>query len=264
MYFKLALVFATFGMVHGFATTIANLEDCTENSLAYYQATYSLGNGKGCKIGELGYSKFYFEELAASLSAPDSGNITANDLIIVPNFGNNSFSILPSNLNEFNRIVTVAERYLISYFVDPPPIIAGDELTLDPPVGNIYATKFGCTEEDFSPGAVSIEARLLQVGRAGYGESTFSCGSTPFNPYVLKTNGTDPNFGFVSDSITFAQPVSKLYIRMVLDFEPGEISGFEGILNPIPTTTTVPEPAVNAMMAAGLGVIGWMARRKRS
>jgi hypothetical protein len=254
-------VLAAFGLIGPslLATTINSLPDCQEDTLASYTATYSLGNGRGCKIGNLGFSKFYFEEFAATAGAPDTLNIEASDLIIRPNAATNSFSILPSTLSLFNRVITAPERYYISYFVDPPPIIAGDELTLDPPVGNVFAAKWGCTDSDFAPGANNIEDTLLTVGRPGYSASTFSCGPSGAAPYLLKADGTSPSFANVTDSIVFTSPVATINVRLVLDFEPGTIEGFEGILNPV--ETTIPEPAANAMIGGGLLALGLLGQR---
>ncbi len=243
-----------------FGSTVGELPACATNTLAYYQSTYSLGNGAGCKVGSLGYSKFYFEELAATNGALDTLNITASDLMIVPVAATNSFNILPVDLSDFNRAISIPERYLIRYFVDPPPIIAGDELTLDPPVGSIYATKWGCTDSDFTVSPTSIENKLLQTGLANYSASTFACGPNSTTPYILKTDGVAATQPGVSDFVLFNTPASTLSVRLVLDFQPGTITRFDGILNPV--ETTIPEPGANLMIAGGLTLFGLVARKR--
>ncbi len=243
-----------------FAGSISDLPACGQDTLTNYQSNYSPTLGGACNIGNLTYSKFFFTELKVTPSSSLTGSITADDLIIVPVQSTNSFNILPSDLSFFNRVITVPERYLITYNVDPPPIIAGDRLDLDPPVGSIYGTKWGCIDSDFTP-SIPISTALQNAGGpSGYSDSTFSCGPSATKPYILKTNGTSSTFEFVSASIVFDEPAAVLNIRLVLDFLPGTISGFEGIQQPV--ATTIPEPSTFAL--AGLVLAGVALKRFRA
>jgi len=245
-----------------FGSTInASLPSCTSGSLQSYVDNFGIGAGGACTIGTLTYSKFFFKELKVTTASSLTNNITASSLNIDPVSALNSFNILPVSLSSFNRTIINSERYFISYNVDPPPIIAGDELFLDPPFGSIYGTKWGCTDSDFSP-SNPVEKVLQDVGgRPGYSASTFSCGVNPVKaPYILKTDGTSPTFDNVIARITFPEPVAILNIRLVLDFEPGTITGFDGIQ--VPVSTTIPEPASGLLIAAGLAAVAVSSRKK--
>ncbi len=258
---SLALILAVSAPVFG--TTINNsLPACVKASLADYATNFGTPDGGACTIGSLTYSQFFFRELKVTSVSALTFNILASDLLIDPVSLTNSFNIVPVDTSDFNRTITVAERYLITYNVDPPPIIAGDELSLDPPVGSIYATKWGCTDSNFSPQLSTTETILQNVGgRAGYTASTFKCGSTPqTDPYILKTDGDPLTPPTTIASITFPQSAAIINVRLVLDFEPGTITGFDAIQSPI--STTIPEPATNVMIAAGLLGFGLFSRSR--
>lgn len=261
MKLKLISGLVLLGATSIFATPIQSVPACVEASLASYVANFGNSNQGFCQIGALAFSNFYFDEIKVTSNSVDTGLLTAADFRIVPVAARNSFDIIPYDVNKINGTVVTPQRYLISWYADPPPIIAGDELFLDPPTGKVYGTKWGCLDSSFGPSS-SVEDRLLAVGgRSGYDDNTFTCRNGQ-KPYVLKTDG-DPNTAIgVQDSISFPDPGFSLDIRLVLDFEPGEIRGFDGIQ--VPVSTTIPEPAANVMIAGGLTLIVLVGRRRFS
>ena len=261
MHLKLSFALFMIGSAQVFAATLNNpLPACVTDTLKNYAINYGTPDGGACTIGNLAYSRFFFSELKVTSSSALTFSILAENLILDPVSATNSFNIAPVNTSLFNRTITIAERYLITYNIDPPPIIAGDELSLDPPVGTVYATKWGCVDSDFSPQSSSTETILQNVGgRAGYTAGTFKCGSSPqTDPYILKTDGDPSTSPTTIASITFPQSAAIVNVRLVLDFEPGTITGFDAIQSPV--ATTIPEPTTNIMIDAGLIGFGLLSR----
>lgn len=256
-------IFISFALLtcNSFADTILpGVNPCVQDTLANYSSNFGIFGG-ACSIGQLSYARFGFLSLKPDASTPASTRITAADLLIKPAPLANSFDILPIDLALFNpQNLTQAERYLIVYSVDPPPIIAGDDLRLDPPVGPVFGTKWGCKDVDFAFGP-SVQDTLLGIHPENYTADLFSCGVGGALPsYILQTNGLDPNFANVNASITFDPAVSILNIRLVLDFLPGSVNGFEGIQQP--TALIVPEPSSLALLGGALVVLA-LRRRQR-
>jgi hypothetical protein len=254
-----------------FAATIDGIDACpTGQTLAAYSDPndgFGIPSGGSCSIGQLKYYNFSFSKLKVD-STSDVSNylINAEDLLIVIDESKSSFGILPDISSLFNRTITVPERYLITYTIDPPPIIAGDELYLDPPTNSsIYARKWLCTDSNFTS-SVSMQNALLGVAPGDYTATmggTFGCDSNPASaPYFLKADGTSPTEEFVKDIVYFPSPAYKLDVRLVLDFQPGTIEGFDGTL-PTAILTAVPEPSTYATMLTSLVGAACLLRRKR-
>lgn len=263
MHLKFSFALVIIGSAQVFGASLDNtLPACGRDTLKNYAANYGTPDGGACTIGQLTYSQFFFRELKVTSTSALTYNILAEDLILDPVTLSNSFNIAPVNSSKFNRTVTISERYLITYNIDPPPIIAGDELSLDPPVGTVYATKWGCTDSNFSPQSSTTETILQSVGgRAGYTAGTFKCGSSPqVNPYILKTDGDPSTSPTTIASIVFPQSAAIVNVRLVLDFEPGTITGFDAIQAPV--STTIPEPTSNLLIAAGLIGFGLLSRSR--
>lgn len=254
-----------------YATSIgANTPLCQTATLQTYLNNYGTGvSGGSCAIGQLAYAKFDW----ASFSVLANGNstnhalITASDLNVIPVQAKNGFDIAPVAGKEglFNRAIAanMAERYFLTYNADPPPIIAGDELSLDPPVGPVYASKWICADQPFSnlPGGVAINSYVPALSRAGYNSSTFTCGSSNTPAYFLTTDGDPATATGTTASITFPIAASYLNVRLLLDFEPGaEITGFDAIQSPV---STVPEPSTNALIAFGILGLGLLSKSRR-
>ncbi len=203
---------------------------CPTNDLAYYQATFNILNP--CTQGELIFQAFAFQKTTAA------GSITAADISVTPNGvdGFNFFTPL------FNGFFPVLERYAIAYIVDPAPILAGDELTLDPPQGGITVTKYSCADN------------LLVFGDIN-NPATYVCSVGNTTPYSLTV--TPDN---LSDSLLYPTPATFVSVLMIIELE-GTVTGLEGILS---DNILTPEPATFYMLAGALLAGLAAARRKRS
>lgn len=268
------------------ASTIAFATQCPTNTLDYYRLPsdppYNGGgytDGFGCTNGGLTYTNFAFRELIAPGNSAITGNIKATDIIVgptsIPDPGLPSFGIPPTcagcsgldffgaTASVFNRLITVPERYFISYTVDPPPVVAGDELFLDPPTGPITVSKWGCRDDGFFTSASALTGLTV----AQY-STAFQCLRAGNDPYFLQV--TPPN---LQEQIVFPTLAALVNVRIVIDLIPApgcsptnlsactSVSGLEGIGGRV--QTIVPEPAFVLPLAAGLAGLVLAVNRRR-
>lgn len=261
-----------------FATNIGlNTPLCPEATLQQYMNTYGTGIfGGSCAIGNLVYNQFSFAALPVASNGSETvfGTISASDIIIRPDASRSAFDYFPiaSKPNLFNRSVNPneAERYFFSYSADPPPIIAGDELFLDPPTGPVYGTKWICADQNFAPppGGQSFAVYASSLNRASYDGNTFGCSGPAKPAYIIKTDG-DPSTTDVTvkDKVIFDLPASVINVIILLDYEAGNnetgrnVTGFDGVQTPV--ILTVPEPANVFLMGSSLIALLAMMRRRK-
>ena len=222
-----------------------NAAPCIAQTLAYYEANF--GELTPCTLGSLSYYSFDFAKLSAA------GTVTPNDILITPDIPTSSLLFSGVSSTTFNHVVPVGQReqYLLSYVIDPPPIIAGDDLSLDPPTGPIFVSRWSCTNQPFdtTPSAGSI---------AGTDPSTYATAYKCLNdgkaPYFVQASPTTT----LNDSVTFTLPASYVFARMAIDLMPGEVRGLDAI---VAQSTTVPEPGT--LVPAAVALAGLLYFRKR-
>ncbi len=217
---------------------------CITQSLDYYKNNY--GELTPCSSGDLTYYGFDF----AKLSAP--GSITALDIIVTPDPGNNTLVFSGANASTFNHFIAAGQReqYLLSYIIDPPPIVAGDDLSLDPPSGPIYVSRWSCAGTPFnqSPSAGSI---------AGMDPSSYSSAYTCLDsstPYFIQVSPETQ----LSASVDFNPAVTFVFARMAIDLLPGNVTGLDAIVS---QTSIVPEPGTAVLAAITLAGLAFFRRR---
>ena len=189
-----------------------------------------------CGQGELIFGGFAFSETT------NTGLITASDIQVTPTgIGFNFFTDLFNSDDPNNPY----QRYLIYYEVDPAPILAGDEISLDPPSGGIVVTKYTCLD---SP---------LFIGNLA-DPSTYLCSIGNKSPYTLKVDTTNPP-GSLSDAVVYPHPGTFVPVLLVIELQ-GVVQGLEGIVSDTPT---VPEPSTFGMLAGALVGGAALLRRRR-
>jgi hypothetical protein len=216
-------------------------------SLSSYQAAFSTFEQR-CDVGILSYYDFQFQSLMGAASAVDG----FNDLIQVTPSGSGSGLFFSSAYTDaasmFSATGLTAVRYAIQYIVDPAPIIGGEQLTLDPPLGDILVREYICKDTTF-------------YGAIGVNPPTCSTGSSPYTLTVY------PPLQYTDFVMFESTPAAMLHVRQIIEI------GFNPQLNSDPFTgfdgtgsdqilAGIPEPW--SFPAVALGLLGaWGYRRRR-
>jgi hypothetical protein len=216
-------------------------------SLSSYQSTFASFEQR-CDVGVLSYYDFQFQSLMPSASPVDG----FNDLIQVTPSTSGSGLFFSSAYQDaasmFSATGLTAVRYAIQYIVDPAPIIGGEQLTLDPPLGDILVREYICKDTTF-------------YSAIGVNPPTCATGASPYTLTVY------PPLQY-TDLVMFGNsPAAMLHVRQIIEigFNPTlnsePFSGFDGtgsdqILAGIPEPWSFP--------AVALGLLGvWGYRRRR-
>jgi hypothetical protein len=240
-------VFTKLAFVLAAAVGSISAAPCVTQTLAYYESNF--GELSPCTLGALSFYSFDFGKLSAA------GTVTPNDIMITPDLATTSLFFSGATATTFNHVVLAGQReqYLLSYIIDPPPIVAGDDLSLDPPTGPIFVSRWSCANQPFdpSPSAGSIAGAPVSSYATAY-----KCLGDGSNPYFLQVSPTT----VLSQSVTFATPASYVFSRMAIDLFPGEISGLDAI---VARTSTVPEPGTFVPAAIALAGLVFYRKRRR-
>lgn len=193
-----------------------------------------------CAVGSVALSNFELYTLSETgvrgdASAMLSGiNVTpswnaASGIMTLLIGGENGGGFLPYSVD-----ATHTAAWEIRFTVDPPPIIQGEDVALDPPFGVISGTQRYCRDAMFTSEGCSSEGTL-----------TFDIPTAA--------------------SVTFASPLMILDTLTTIRLNPdyananGVASGFDGIIFTIHTT---PEPGTWLLATTSLALAGFR-RRKR-
>jgi hypothetical protein len=207
---------------------------CSAGTLSSYESTYSAP--LGCSIGILDYSGFTYHPVS---NAPLASAIT-----LTPETG--GFSFTQTNGLPFTASAGEIVQFEIDYniIIDPAPILAGADNSIDPPTGNVTVTEFFCNDSQY------VYSGSCLTGFLANPVQTLSVGTIP--PLTL------------SAAITFSTPATAFQgvgVLFTLNGTNGP-STFDGASADSVVIGDVPEPA--ACFLAGLGLLaGSYTLRKR-
>ena len=213
-----------------FATS--NLPSCSTASLANYIST--TGNppaSGGCAIGILDYYNMSY--------LPGSNAPAASNISVTPSGSGFSFGPVTAAPGQ-----TVQFEIDYDIFIDPAPIITGDDMRLDV-TGSVAVTEFFCNDVSY-------------VG------SGLCLGSTPAPSLSVGT----PDTGFpLTNSIVFAHPATvSQYVGIVFTLKGGAGgASFDG-LDSASIISGIPEPASAAGFLVGVLALagGYRLKRQRN
>ncbi|MDX2269007.1 MAG: hypothetical protein NW208_12930 [Bryobacter sp.] len=233
----------------GFSPT-AQASTCPEASLDFYRDNFP--DGFACSNGVLNYYNFQFVKLSSA------GPVTANDIIVRPSATGVGIDFRGLTSTTFNRTITEREQYFISYTVDPPPIIAGDEMRLNPPTGPMYVSRWTCPDDIFNQ---AIPVSNIVGDAVNTYSTAFECLSDESpNPFFLQVTSDTGVAADLSESVTYPELANFVSVRMIIDLLPGEIVGLTAVVT---GTEVVPEPAAFLPLGAGVAGLVLLIRRRR-
>lgn len=208
---------------------------CQTASLADYMRLNSTG---GCTYNDLTFFRFAFSP--APVATGGASLATAADIQIAPLSSElgTGFSFASSFFAISNSEVPQSVTYNIAYSVDPPPIIVGEDLFLDPPYGDVRVTERLCLN-DVLANSCAFGVPLEQ-------------GVTPISPVS-------------SVQFPYAVPFVDVLTTITLNSTPGNPAGFDALQSGT-LTNVAPEPGSFLLGAAGIvcgGVLQYVRRRTR-
>lgn len=233
--------------------------DCPA-TLTPLSAYYGYFDGNACTAGPLNFYNFGFMPLA--VGANPLGQITANDILVRPSAFGVGLDFVGARADVFNRSIAYPERYYLTYSVDPPPIVAGDELRLDPPIGPITVSRWTCADQNGFFNGSTVASLVAGKEPLQFTASTFECNSVAKpTPYFIQADGIPETLPKVDASVTFDNLAAFVVVRMIIDLRPGDpIREFGGLVS---LSNVVPEPGAFLPLAAGVFGLAVYVRRRR-
>jgi hypothetical protein len=238
--------FKLFGMLGllacGASSTLA--QQCPTDPLDLYINSFT-APGNGCIQGAQNNVENYgftFETRSSSGNSDVASSITVTPNNAAATLGFSGFESLAAGGGDI--------EYFIGYNIDPPPILTGDSISIDP----------------FNPGTATLNLYVCQGDTPfflGDNDGTFECGSTfgGFSGGTSPINLADPNASVNSTTpnATFGfPPTSQVGILLELVLEAGDTGTGSGNFGSNPSVQgTAPEPAsfllVGLALAAAIG-----------
>lgn len=225
--FRTLLSFLGFVLISTVASA-SPLAPCGTATLSSYESSFAYPASLGCSIGVLDYSSFSYHPIS---NAPSDSSI-----LLTPNaqgFGFTTVSGTP-----FTSTANETVQFEIDYniLIDPAPILAGADNSLDPPTGNVVVTEYFCNDSQyfFSGNCFPPGTQTLSVGTMA--------------PFQL------------SSSIIFTTPATS-YQEVGILFTLTGASSFDGL--DTTTIVVVPEPASVFLMGIALVAGSYTLKKRR-
>jgi len=250
-------LFGVLGLLaFGASSTLAQQPFCPTDTLDVFINSFTAPRN-GCIQGAQNNVENYGFTFETRSSSGNSD--VASSILVTPNN--------PAATLGFGGFETLAPgggdiEYFIGYNIDPPPILTGDSISLDP----------------FNAGTATLNLYVCQGDTPfflGDNDGTFECGSTfgiGFSGGTSPINLADPNASVNSTTpnATFGfPPTSQVGILLELVLEAGSTGTGSGNFGSDPAVQgTAPEPAslllVGLTLAAAIGFRKFIQNRLRS
>lgn len=211
-------------------------------------------SGTGCTNGPLTYTSFEFEAF--------SGPLTASDFSVRTNAGG-GIGFYSSGLRR--DLGSTSELYSIRYFYDPPPIIIGEDLSLDFGFSALAAAPLDFAIQASTPGTFAVTEFLCPGMRffpvfGGLNPSANVCGTNPTTSarvlQVTLENPVAPISFPATDSVGV-----RLYFQLSGDLSSSNVIGINS--TPRIDLTQIPEPLPTSLIGGGLMLLVVFRQRVR-
>lgn len=226
-----ALVFGTCAVAH--AGSLGTTASCSSGTFTRYSQS-----GYTCALGPLEFFNFelYTVDAAGAATAADSNLLNLISIDPVWNATTGAATLTMGGFTELTVDSSHTRAWKIRYTVDPPPVVGGETMELDPPFGNITGTQSYCADGIFA--------------------APTGCNGTPG---TAAFGFHDPSVNTPA-SVTFGSPLATLDTLTTIRLNPGltTASGFDGIVFSV---QTVPEPAAFFLAGSALLLLGALRRR---
>jgi hypothetical protein len=221
------------------ATPVQGGAPCTQDTYFDYLSLND-GPGTGCTSPgdpNLEYYNFFF-----STHSGVGENFADPSSITVSPDGGFGF-----NFTGFQTVTNGDLTYFLGFNIDPAPVLTGDSISLDPPVGNVTLNLYICQQD--SPFLTQSEGNYYCSTMPNFGDGSNSqivFGETPPAATLVNVSGKDQ-----STTASFA-PTGQIGVLLQLtlvDDDPASV----GAIGSAPTQiSTTPEPGSWILLASGL------------
>ena len=242
-----------------YANTISGTP-CTYAPLRDYLAP----NPDGCDVGPLNYMVLDFGKLTPRTGGgyafnSEGGIVNPDNLYVAPITDGGRFGLSFVSDAFQSDFGSESEIYFLSYVVDPPPILVGEELSLD--FESSFAQRLAATATPYVRVTEYVCPNNLFVRTSNTpnledNQCALGPGSETTNPLQLIATLEDP-----FDRVLFEEGVPLVSVHLFIELS-GDLrgSGFNGVSS-APVIEEIPEPFSAALTASGLALLALVRRR---
>ncbi len=221
------------------ATPVQSGGPCTTDTYADYISSLN-GPGMGCTNPvdpNLEYYNFLFSTSSTGSNFDSPSNITVS-----PDGG------FGFNFTGFQTVSTGDLTYFLGFNVDPAPVLTGDSISLDPPVGNVTLNLYICQQDTpfLTKGGEGGFFCSTQPNFADGSNSQIIFGETQPAATLINVNGKDQ-----STTASFA-PTGQIGVLLQLTLNADDPASVGAIGSAPALILSTPEPASWILLASGL------------
>ena len=218
------------------AGSIGTAPACEEGTFASYLSP--VGAQFRCNLGAV--DVYNFELYTVSDGVATFANSDLLSTIRINPIWNSETQTASLSIQGFTNLTMASDEtatYRIRYTIDPPPILGGESMELDPPHGDILGSQLYCKNAEF----VTNERSVFCPNEGG--------GTVPFG--FSDASGTPVN---IPANLLFNPPLFTLDTLTDITLNPTgtRASGFDGVVFAV---QIAPEPSAWLLAASGLVLV---------